>query len=62
MCLMIAAVVLCQGCVWSVGGAKKDTHIQSTQGQELIDLKLALDQKAITEEEYETLKQRIMNE
>ena len=36
-------------------------EIRATIGQELIDLKSALDSGAISEEEYEILKEKIMN-
>ena len=48
-------------CAWSVGGGKdRVTTSQATRGQELIDLKRAKDQGAISEEEYETQKAHIL--
>ena len=38
----------------------KNTIINPTIGQELIDLQLALDSGAITQEEYEELRQKII--
>ena len=53
---------LCTGCAWSIGDGKEHTTntTQPTRGQELIDLKRARDQGAITPEEYETQKKQIL--
>ncbi len=52
---------LITGCAWSIGDQKDGKVIaQPTRGQELIDLKKAKDQGAITEEEYEAQKKMIM--
>ena len=49
------------GCAWSIGeGKDRTTSNQPTRGQELIDLKKAKDQGAITPEEYETQKKQIL--
>jgi hypothetical protein len=49
------------GCAWSVGGGRAGTAMtQPTKGQELVDLKKARDQHAITEEEYQQQRTRIM--
>lgn len=53
------------GCAWSVGSPSKTGNTQQptekpTTGQELIDLKRALDQGAITPEEYEATKQKLL--
>jgi len=52
---------LVSGCAWSIGGGKEanTSHIP-TRGQELIDIKKAKDLGAITEEEYQAQKNRIM--
>ena len=56
------AGVLLSGCAWSIGGTKEHTAaVQATRGQELIDLKKARDQGAITQEEYEAQKKKIMD-
>lgn len=52
-------VTLLSGCAWSIGG-ESTAHGQPTRGQELIDLKKALDQGAITPEQYEAQKAKIM--
>ncbi len=54
-------VCLC-GCAWSIGGGKKEasTSHEATRGQELIDLKKARDMGAITEEEYQAQRNRVM--
>ncbi|HEV2208337.1 MAG TPA: SHOCT domain-containing protein [Verrucomicrobiae bacterium] len=50
------------GCAWQIGGDKKGTSIaQTTRGQELIDLKKAKDQGAISEEEYQAQRNKILN-
>ncbi len=55
------AGVLLTGCAWSIGGTKEHTaSAQATRGQELIDLKKARDQGAITPDEYEAQKKKIM--
>jgi len=59
----IVACLLLSGCAWSIdgGGHKPGTVIkQPTRGQELIDLKTAKDQGAITGEEYQAEKKKIM--
>jgi hypothetical protein len=56
MGLSIVALVCVSGCI-AVGG----TAVQPTKGQELIDLKTALDRGSITQGEYETTKAQIMN-
>lgn len=57
----VAALLLC-GCAWQIGGDKKgETVVQSTRGQELIDLKKARDQNAISEEEYQAQRQKVLN-
>ena len=43
-------------------GSMSRTEIHTTTGQELIDLKHALDSGAITQEEYDELKLKIINE
>jgi hypothetical protein len=63
MLAMAGAVVLSllSGCAWSIGGQKEAAvTARPTAGQELVDLKKARDQGAITEEEYQAKKQRIM--
>jgi len=51
---------LLTGCAWSVGEHKE--HTQPTRGQELIDLKKARDAGAISEEEYEGQKKRLLGQ
>ena len=48
------------GCAWSIGDGKEHATIQPTRGQELIDLKRAKDQGAITPEEYEAQKKQVL--
>jgi hypothetical protein len=61
--LLLAAILsgLGAGCAWSVGGGKAGTAMsQPTKGQELVDLKKARDQHAITEEEYQQQRNKIL--
>ncbi len=63
--LVTAAVLggLLSGCAWSIGGGDKGSGkivATPTRGQELIDLKKAKDQGAITEEEYQAQRKAIM--
>jgi hypothetical protein len=51
------------GCL-SIGGGSDTTSttvVQPTTGQQLMDLKKALDTGAVSKEEYETLRQRILS-
>jgi len=56
---IVLAVFLC-GCIGGFHTAEQSV-VQPTVGQELIDLKKALDNVAVTEKEYSELKQKIMN-
>ena len=52
---------LLAGCSWSIGGGKERvTAAPPTRGQELIDLKRARDQGAITQEEYENQRRQVL--
>ncbi len=67
MLIAIASVSACllSGCSWSIGGGKKEgatVHQQATRGQELMDLKKARDQGAISEDEYQKEKNRILSQ
>ncbi len=61
MVVCALALNLC-GCSWSIGGGKREGPVteQTTRGQELIDLKKARDQGAITPEEYEAQKSKVL--
>jgi hypothetical protein len=56
----VVLVVFLYGCVSVIDPVDKIEHNPSI-GQELIDLKKALDEGAITENEYFLLKQKIMD-
>jgi uncharacterized membrane protein len=56
----IVLVVFMCGCVSVIDPADKTEQNQSI-GQELIDLKKAFNEGAITENEYQLLKQKIIN-
>ena len=49
---------LFSGCAWSVGGERGGMN--PTRGQELVDLKRAKDAGALTEEEYQAQKRKVI--
>ena len=55
--LGLLAVGSLGGCFWSIGGGTQKTVVEQTSGQQLTDLKRALEMGALTPEEYEKLKQ-----
>jgi hypothetical protein len=48
------------GCAWSIGGKEGATVHQTTKGQELIDLKRAKESGAMSEDEYQAQRKRIL--
>lgn len=53
--------LLGDGCAWQIGGDKKgQTIVQPTRGQELLDLKKARDQGALTEDEYQAQRNKVL--
>ena len=62
--LIVAASTLAligPGCAWQIGGDKPGTTVyKPTRGQELVDLKKARDQGAITEEEYQAQRKKVL--
>ena len=59
LCLVGGLAVL-SGC--GGGGADSETNVRTTtQGQELLDLKAALDSGAITQEEYDEQREKILD-
>jgi hypothetical protein len=49
------------GCAWQIGGDKPATAVHKpTRGQELIDLKKARDQGAMTEDEYQAQRKHVL--
>ena len=53
--------LLAPGCAWQIGGDKHGAVLlQATRGQELIDLKKARDAGAMTEEEYQEQRKKVM--
>ena len=53
--------LLLPGCAWQIGGDKRGTTVNKpTRGQELIDLKKARDQGAMTEEEYQAQRKQVL--
>ncbi len=58
--LVVSSLTLLGGCAWEVGGGAKQTTIQPTIGQQLIDLKKAKDAGAISESEYQAKKGKLL--
>jgi len=57
-----ASLVLSSGCiVVSLGGGSKTENTRLTTGQQLTDLKKARDSGAITEEEFQAQKAKLLN-
>ena len=62
--LLIGGIIsgLVTGCAWSIGSSREGPPVKEpTKGQELIDLKKARDSGAITPEEYEAQKQKVLD-
>lgn len=60
--VLVTALLSLSSCAWSVGGGKKTSaHTNPTLGKELQDLKAACEEGAITKEEYELAKQRLID-
>lgn len=61
--ISILSIVMVSSC-GSLNKAEGQLHYNNTitKGQELLDLKKALDESAINEEEYELMKDRIIND
>jgi Short C-terminal domain len=58
---LIGLSLFSSGCAWQLGGDKTGTSIvQPTRGQELVDLKKAKDQGAITDNEYQAQRNKIL--
>ncbi|HLF93466.1 MAG TPA: hypothetical protein VJB14_08385 [Planctomycetota bacterium] len=49
------------GCGWSVGSSSDERVQRPTLGQQLIDLKKARDAKAITDADYSTKRQELID-
>jgi hypothetical protein len=59
--ILIATLLLGSVAVTACGGADVNQHVTSvSQGQQLEDLKKALDQGAINEDEYKKLQTKIL--
>jgi hypothetical protein len=54
-------LVLISGCAWSIGEGKGNRIHQPTKGQELVDLKKAKEQGAISEDEYNQQRTQVLN-
>jgi len=61
-CLLLSSLILATtGCLALGFGTGDDEHINPSVGQELIDLKRALDKNCITSEEYEESKSLLLH-
>ena len=61
---VLTLAALLAGCAWSIGekeGTDGPKTIQPTKGDELLDLKKAYEQGAMTEQEYNDQRQRILD-
>ena len=58
--LALVTTPFLSGCFWSIGGGEERTTIEHTRGEQLIDLKRALEAGAITPDEYESLRKAIL--
>jgi hypothetical protein len=62
-CALAAMMVLGSGCiVVSLGGGSKTENARATTGQQLTDLKKARDSGALTEEEYQAQKAKLLHD
>jgi hypothetical protein len=59
---MACAILSSAGCVWSLGGGETKKVVQPSQGAQLSDLKKARDEGAITDEEYQSMKKKILEQ
>jgi hypothetical protein len=55
------AVLLFNGCIIAMGVPDKEAKTRPTLGKQLTDLKQARDSGALTEEEYQTAKKRLID-
>ena len=62
--LIMSSIILIQTSCASLNKAHGEFHYQInvTKGQELIDLKKALDDGAITQKEFELMKEKVIND
>ena len=61
--LFIASVIALMSTMPGCGGSKVESDITTTtKGQQLLDLKKALDAGAINEKEYERLRKKILED
>jgi hypothetical protein len=51
---------LLAGCSWQVGSGPKNTTVQPTVGQQLLDLQKAKDAGVITDSEYQSQKAKLL--
>jgi len=58
--LVTAAALMLNGCVIALGVPDKEVKTRPTLGKQLSDLKQARDSGALTEEEYQTAKKRLV--
>jgi hypothetical protein len=59
--IALSFVVLLNGCI-AIGTSPKTQHTNATLGQQLIDLKTAQANGAITEAEYESQKAKLLGD
>jgi len=57
----LLALLSLGGCFWSIGGGSQKTVVEHSAGQQLTDLKRALEAGAINQDEYDKLKKVYLN-
>jgi hypothetical protein len=57
---LVAASLLCSGCIAVMGGNEKKEATKPTVGRQLVDLKAARDSGALTDTEYQAQKAKIL--
>ncbi|HVR85577.1 MAG TPA: hypothetical protein VMU54_14770 [Planctomycetota bacterium] len=53
-------LMLASGCAFSIGGGNTEEVQLKTWGQQLLDLKKALDEGALTQQEFENAKRKVI--
>ena len=57
---LTAAAAWLSGCAWQIGDSAKQSGMQPTVGQQLMDLQKAKDCGALTESEYQAQKAKVL--
>jgi hypothetical protein len=57
----LLALLTLGGCFWSIGGGSQKTVVEHSPGEQLTDLKRALETGAVSQDEYDKLKKVYLN-